>query len=528
MLAVAAFAGVACTANYLDINSNPYEVTGDQMLADGYGMGAAIGGMAGVVISTDILTAQFTENLMGGTQGGYFGDTGDWRYTISQFNPTDDWTRVLLASDQVIPLFYANYNELKNMTDDPVPLAIAEVLKVAVMHRVADTYGPIPYTKIGTDGQIAVPYDDEKTVYETMINELTEAVRVLTQYRTSTIPATADYVYGGNIEKWAKFGNSLKLRLAIRIANVDVEFARQAAESAVDTENGVGVFASNDDIAQFSSFGPSGNPIYASVWYNPADIAGHSCKTGGDTHAAADITSYMNAYNDPRRPKYFIESEWGAGKEYCGIRRGIVRPTITDAGHKYSGVNISLQSPLVWMNAAEVAFLKAEAAGVYGFDMGGDAKTFYEEGIRLSFAQYGVEAEVESYLQQTSPVVVKYTDPWTVKNPNSSFTGSISAPSVAWEDDSDMQKRIIVQKWIANWILGNEAWADYRRTGYPEMIPASPEGNLSNGKVDSSRGARRMPYPLAEYTNNPYMNEAVSLLGGPDEMGTDLWWAKKN
>ena len=91
-----------------------------------------------------------------------------------------------------------------------------------------------------------------------------------------------------------------------------------------------------------------------------------------------------------------------------------------------------------------------------------------------------------------------------------------------------MQQRIIIQKWIANWILGNEAWADYRRTGFPELFPASEAGNRAPSIVDSRRGARRMPYPQAEYTNNPYMGEAVSMLGGPDNMGTDVWWAKKN
>ena len=92
----------ACTANYLDINSNPYEVSKDQMQADGYGLGAAINGMSGVIISSHVNTTQMTDNLLGCTQGGYFGDTGSWPYTISQFNATNDWTRVFLYSDQVI------------------------------------------------------------------------------------------------------------------------------------------------------------------------------------------------------------------------------------------------------------------------------------------------------------------------------------------------------------------------------------------------------------------------------------------
>ena len=76
---------------------------------------------------------------------------------------------------------------------------------------------------------------------------------------------------------------------------------------------------------------------------------------------------------------------------------------------------------------------------------------------------------------------------------------NISAPAVAWDDAAtpeEKQQRIITQKWIANFILGNEAWADYRRTGYPVLFPASDAGNLSRGVVDSNKGARRMPYPI--------------------------------
>jgi hypothetical protein len=85
---------------------------------------------------------------------------------------------------------------------------------------------------------------------------------------------------------------------------------------------------------------------------------------------------------------------------------------------------------------------------------------------------------------------------------------------------------LIMQKWIANWQLGNEAWADYRRTGYPRLMPATEDGNKSLGVVDSELGARRMPYPADEYTtNNVNVNNAVSsLLKGTDNMATRMWW----
>ena len=382
-LAALVLVGTACTANYLDINTNPYEPSEDDMQTDGYIIGSALTSLASTVVSTDVNTAQFTDVLLGGPMGGYYSTTGGFTRTIMNYNPTDDWTNVFMYSDRTIPVLYSNLRELKKVTDDPIVLAIADIIKVAAMHRVTDAYGPIPYSMIGENGQIQVPYDSQEKVYDKFFEELDAAIKVLTEHRTDAISAKADYIYGGSAEKWCKLANSLKLRLAMRIVYANEAKAREMAESAVNSE--VGVITSNADNARLTSFGADGNPIYVAVNYNkPAD-----CMTGGDTHAAADIICYMNGYSDPRREKYFTQSEW-PGQTYVGIRRGIVIPPLASVGRKYSGVNISISSPVTWMNAAEVAFLKAEAKGVFGFNMGsGEAKDFYDEGIRLSFEDKG-------------------------------------------------------------------------------------------------------------------------------------------
>ena len=142
--------------------------------------------------------------------------------------------------------------------------------------------------------------------------------------------------------------------------------ARVIAEEAVKPENG-GVIESNADNAAWNYFTTMQNPIYVATRYNQVQANKHSdnkdCTTGGDTHAAADIICYMNGYKDNRREKYFTKSEW-PGVDYVGLRRGIVIPNLTEKGHKYSGVNILPTSPLYWMNAAEVAFLRAEGAAI--------------------------------------------------------------------------------------------------------------------------------------------------------------------
>ena len=511
---------LSCTGNYLDINTNPYEVNRDQTLTDGYATAAAIAAMGGAVISTDVNTAQFTDCLLGGPMGGYYSTTGAFEKTIDNYNATDDWTRVLLASDRIIPTLYSNLSELKSITDDPVTLAIANIIKVTAMLRVTDTYGPIPYSQIGQGGKITVSYDSQEKVYDTMFEELDACINTLTENRLSGIPSTADPVYDGTAVKWCKFANSLKLRMAMRIVYAAPEKAKKMAEEAVNHE--IGVMTDNSDNAalQKVAFGDKGNPLYTAIKYNQPT----GSVTGGDTHAAADIICYMNGYNDPRRAKYFIKSEFD-GIDYVGIRIGIEKPSLNSVGRKYSGVNVTTEDPLVWMNAAEVAFLKAEAKAVFGFNMGaGTAKEFYNEGIRLSFEQFGLSGYAE-YAEDDENRPATYTDPAGLN----SYAGVLSNITVKWDDAATTaakQERIMIQKWIANFNNGIEAWSDHRRTGYPKFFPATDAGNKSGGSVTNEFGARRMVYPLAEYSNNgDNVNEAISsYLGGPDKMGTRLWW----
>lgn len=246
----------SCTANYININSNPYEPSPEELGWDDYALGAAMNNLAGCVVSPDVNTAQFTDCLLGGPLGGYFADSKtDWKNTISNYNPTDDWTNVFLSSDKVIPVLYTNFAAIKTVseqTKNPIPLAIAKVVRVAAMHRVTDAYGPIPYSQIGADGAITTPYDSQEQVYDAFFDELDEAIATLTENQNGALVASADYVYGGNVKNWIKFANSLKLRLAIRIAYANLDKARMMAESAIKNE--VGVITSNDENAVWDYF----------------------------------------------------------------------------------------------------------------------------------------------------------------------------------------------------------------------------------------------------------------------------------
>lgn len=521
----------SCTSNYLSINSNPYEVTRDQMAVRDYAVASGLSAMFGSVISTDVNTAQFTDCLLGGTQGGYYADANNgWTNTISKYNPTDDWTRVFLYSDKVIPQLYSNMSNVEGISDDPLVHAIMKIVKVCVLSRVTDTYGPIPYSEIGSTGKIQVGYDDQPDVYRQMFDDLDEAIALLNANIDRSITTTTDQVFDGTARKWCRFANSMKLRLAMRIVYTDFRSSQgltpqELGEAAVS--HPVGVMQTNDDNARLSAkaFGKDGNSLYTACMYNtPA-----GSKTGGDSHAAADIICYMNGYGDPRREKYFTKAQFTGDNapEYVGLRRGIAIPALSTVGLLYSGVNFveGMSTPLQWMNAAEVFFLRAEAAGVFGWEVGGDAKSFYEQGVRLSFEQWGVGG-VDEYLSGTH-LPETYSDPNGGLN---TYTTQLSSLCVAWNDSAskeEMQERIIIQKWIANFHLGNEAWADFRRTGFPHLIPAveSVVSNNTQGVRNLRLGARRMPYPADEATNNAenYLR-AVDLLGGSDNMATRMWW----
>lgn len=520
LVGTVAAASSSCIGNYLNINTNPYEVDKDAMNRDGYAIRAAMTSLFGSVISPDINTAQFTDVLLGGPMGHYYASTGGWdNSTIGEFNAPDDWTNPFLASDRIIPVLSTNLKLIKDLTDDPVSHAIATVVKVAAMHRITDTYGPIPYTQIGVGGKISVPYDDQEKIYETMIAELTESINALTLNKTNGISPEADVIYGGDPVKWCKFANSLKLRLAVRMAYASPAHAKQYAEEAVNHE--IGVITSNAEIAKVPAhiFG-EGNSMYVAIKYNQPQ----GVNTGGDTHIAADIACYMNGYNDPRRAKYFIPSLF-PDNQYVGMRIGVERPPFSEAC-KFSGVNLTRESDMVWMNAAEVAFLRAEGAEIFDFDVlkGSTVEELYNEGIRLSFEQWGASGYAE-YIQNDTDVPETYTDPIG----NNSYSGVLTNVKVKWDDnatDEKKQEQIIIQKWIANYNLGNESWADYRRTGYPRFIPATDKGNKSGGVVDNVLGPRRMPYPQIEKTNNAAnLQDAVqNMLKGADNMATDLWW----
>lgn len=508
VLAGVVFGTCACTDKYEEYNKNPYDANHTQVEYDGYNVGASIKAMEGYIIPVETNLNQFTECLLGGSFGGYLADSnkGFVGKNFATYNPQEHWIQV--AFNDIIPNTYSSYLQLKELTDDPVIISVADIVRIAAMHRVSDMYGPIPYTKIGEDAKLTAPYDDVKTVYHTMIGELDTAIAALTENRTANFSADIDNVFAGNVEEWVKYANSLKLRLAMRLAYCEPDYAKTKAEEVMAHE--IGPMTSNSDNA------------YNIVSKSPFRVVMYDYN-GGDSRVSADLTSYMQGYNDPRCPKYFTKTTFeidGFEEGYYGLRTGIDFSSSANA-HKYSNMNIAAEyDKVLLMNAAETAFLRAEGA-LRGWNMGGTAESLYEEGVRLSFGQWGASG-ADAYLADDLSKPQKYDDPLE----ENSYTGDVSQITIKWDETADMEtklERIITQKWIANFPLGNEAWADFRRTGYPKLMTIGH--NLSSGVIADDGFARRLPYPQREYTeNNTNLQEALQMLGGPDNMATRIWW----
>jgi hypothetical protein len=504
----------ACTGNFEDINRNPYQATNEEMNRGGYATGAILLGLQNFVIPTQENLHQFMEVLLGGEFGGYVTDIhvrGEG--TFATYNPPFNWNRA--PFDDIMTGVYPLYLPLAAQTNDPITLALAKLFRVAAMHRVTDIYGPIPYSKVGAEGALTAPYDSQEDVYKKMLEELDEVIAVLTEnrYTDAATYAKFDNVYSGNIEKWGKFANSLKLRMAIRMAYAAPALAKQAAESAVG--HTLGVLTSNSD-----------NAFLNNLTNNPWDLEVNVWNEGGEARIRADIISYMNGYSDPRREKYFTISTFTTSitNGYIGMRGGIAF-TNKSPMLPCSKMIVSPTTPFLWMNAAEVAFLKAEGA-LREWSMGGTAEALYNEGIALSFQQHGATG-VDNYINDNTSVPTAYTDP--TGNTNYNFSPN-SFITIQWDEaasDERKLERIITQKWIAIFPLGHEAWAEFRRTGYPKLAPVVE--NKSGGTVPLGEFIKRLTFTSTEYEQNrANVYEATKLLGGPDTQGTKLWWDKKN
>ena len=510
--AAAALVATGCTKGFERINENIFGVSDDDLTQDGL----AVGGMLqqlersviiyrdGTYLDSDY---QIMYNLCAETWCGYMAPTlSDGRNAGWDVN--DGWHRRMFTVKYEYGMSgYKAFVEKAEQLGLENELALAKVLKVATMHQVADYYGPIAYSQFGA---IVNLYDPLDQVYLQFFDELDSSIEILEKVAASGARLLEDYdlVYGGDAVKWVQFANSLRLRLAMRVSYADPALAKEEAEKSLKSP--FGVIESNSGNAVISEPGAR-HPIYTiNVEFNDAD-----------TQMGASMDAYLNGFNDPRM--FLIAKPAGDGKLH-GVRPGIAPSAWTNyknTAAKVSAPNAGIYK-ITWLNAAEVAFLRAEGA-LKGWDMGGTAQEFYEQGIKLSFEEWGADGAA-AYAANTTAKPAEFRD-----NVQRAHAAAPSTVTIAWNNaDSDELKleKIATQKWIALFPNSAEAWAEYRRLHYPVLIP--PAKNFAEGIVNIEQGIRRVPYPVSEQKDNPEgYASGVSALGGADNAGVRLWWDAK-
>ena len=416
-------------------------------------------------------------------------------------------------------------------------------------HRVTDTWGPIPYFNVGVLAD-AVPYDPQDLIYDDFFKRLDSAVTVLNGRKADNPFGSFDIMYAGDVNKWIKFANTLRLRLAIRISKVDPIRAKTEAEKAV--AGGV-MEVSPDDDALIQKSNVNG------------DINGLSVMDWNEFRMSAAMESVLEGYQDPRLPVYFnptmgsiLANEKANGLpedgqkvnlndaahplEYDGLRNGLTEAQMAlplnnadtlsrhgarwnSAASSYNFVNkvypSGLAQPSNVMAAAEAYFLRAEGA-LQTWNMGGgSAKEYYEAGIRASMNQWGITdvAVINAYINSTNTPI----PPIDAMN----STALSNVPVLFGTTPAVQKEQITLQKWLALYPDGTEAWADVRRSGALKLYPVvkSDNDDITNPATQS---IRRINFMLSEkQTNGLEVDKAVNLLGaGGDKITTPLWWDK--
>lgn len=454
-------------------------------------------------------TFQVMQNLSADMFCGYMHSYNPFVAGLSNtvYNLNDGWNGTMWENIYGYIMTEIKKSEDLSRNTLPVFYAITKILKVELMHRVSDYYGPIVYSWFGQSITGSQP-DSQKEAYYHFFDDLEEAIHILKREKDDSRFERFDIMMNENKHsnnQWIKFANSLRLRLAVRIAVVEPEKAKEEAGKSLNPANG-GVLEEADDLVAVSCINTGySNPL------GEINMAWHEASMN------ANMESILTGYNDPRISKYF---EPATGEGYAGEYRGIRQGTGYNHTRyiNHSRPTIKQSDNAILMTAPEIWFLRAEAAlRKWNTE---DPAYCYTKGIETSFIQWGV-GNVSEYLESNA-IPVDYIDTF-----NSEYNMKARCNiSPQWEPEASDEiklEKIITQKWIAMFPEGCEAWAEQRRTGYPRLFPVLI--NMSEGEIDTEIMIRRLNFPVGIITANPTQYEALcNELGGPDTGGTRLWW----
>ncbi len=470
----------SCTKDFEEINTNnnsPVKVTPQLLLPD---------------IQRDVMN-----NLLGEAWG--IGNIVIQHTAKNQFVNED---RYLWG--EINGIWNTNYNKLRDVqnliqlaeeTGDVGTKAVGLTLRAWMFSLITDAYGDIPYSEAikAKAGIYYTKYDSQEAVYNGILNDLREANQLMS---TASGKVGGDLIYGGDLTKWRKLANSLRVRYLIRISNKKSPATELAQIISSAAQNPL--MTSNSD-----------NGVYTYLAAAPDQFPQFSNRSGSfnEFRASKVLLDTLKTLEDPRMTIFFRPTpatEGSANPVYTGIPNGlddVTSQTYAGGQQNHSRIGslyyensittegIKIAKGVV-MTYAELQFLLAEAAAKGWIQ--GDVNAYYTKGIESSFALYGLN------------VPVGYLDRSEVK-----LSGS---------KDADLQ-RIGFQKWISSFFQGMEAWFDWRRTRIPALKPAV--SNQNNNKIPV-----RFIYPISEQAlNGTNRAEAVARQGG-DDINTLMWYLK--
>jgi hypothetical protein len=359
------------------------------------------------------------------------------------------------------------------------------VWKAWLYSQLTDLYGDIPYSEAlqGADN-ITPAYDTQQEVYAGMIADLAQGAGLLAS--GSGDFGNGDILYGNDFTKWRKFANSLRMRLAMRMSEVDPATGRAVFQAAYTA----GGFTSNDDNAMLEWPGaPYRNPLFENTSWGGGNRDDHGL--------SATMVDTLESLGDPRLYLYAEPAtEDGA---YRGLQNGYNTPPLSIGWYSRIGNfwrRDGASTPTAIMTYSEVLFLQAEAAAL-GW-IGGDAGTFYTQAIQANMDQY---------------------DPWSPANgpSDAQIAEYLANPRVVYAGGAAGLDQIHLQKWISLFMGGIETWSEWRRTDVPALKPG-PDLVVSRIPI-------RMSYPEQEQSlNYDNLMSAVSRQGGGLDLVTPLWW----
>jgi hypothetical protein len=431
--------------------------------------------------------------------------------------------------------------DLKNIQDiidrtakDPALIninAAARILRVYIYSRLTDLYGDIPYSQAikGYTDKVFLPrYDKQEDIYKDFFKELGEATASIDNSKEAV---TGDLFFNGDIDKWKKFGNSLRLRLGFRLTKVDVNEARKQVEAAI-----VGGVMPDNSYTCMIKHGPYNFGGDENRGNGRSQVFQSALASDG-LRLTTTLVDYMKSTDDPRlfiygrtytaplsgnmqinnafnlditdhlndglAPGTFWWDDWNSGVDITLSSGQVITVPVEYQRMQPSHFVAALDAPFFHLTYAEVEFLLAEAAA-RGWGGLSNVKEHFDKGIQASCQTVGLYPGAPAIEQADIDALKASFDPFP----------------------ADFQNRMRViheQMWVNFFLNGYEAYANYRRTGYPALTLYSGDDSQTNGVMP-----RRFFYPESESLQNPRnYQEAVSRLGGTDDWLKSVWWDKE-